>query len=519
MLAQQPTFRTRTTLVELSVVAVDDAGRPVTDLTKDDFVILDRGQPQRIAFFRFEGAPENPKAASLPENTFTNRPEYTAPDARNVTAIVLDAVNSRVWDQATAREQLLRYLDTVPQGTRVGMYQLGWRIRVLHDFTTDLASLRTHVRQIIADAAAHAFVSEEAYQGNDGMSADAQAMMATAAADMARVEQGYSESIDDRKRAVTLAGLETIGARLAAVPGRKSLVWLTLGMPITTTYQGFLRNHEPQIRRTAQTLAAEGVAIYPVDIQGLASTNLSTTMMPGQFPGSLMRAPAIKPNSTIDQRLWSTLTVMSDITGGRFSHNTNDMAEGLKVATNDLRGSYTLGFYTTTDSDGGWRPLEVKAHGRRGLHLTYKRGFLEDSLAAPPPLWTDALWRSTIQSPLTSTVVRLDASFEPVTGAEKGTYNLTLQIAADDLQFHSVNGKLTSDVEIGIAEKMPTGAFAYRTEPVVYSLPEGATGRDLVVRYGTRWKVRDDAAIVRVIVRDKNSGKYGTLDIPVKGGR
>ncbi len=47
----QPTFTTQTTEVELAVTVTDDRGKVVSDLTRDDFRVLDEGRPQRIEFF------------------------------------------------------------------------------------------------------------------------------------------------------------------------------------------------------------------------------------------------------------------------------------------------------------------------------------------------------------------------------------------------------------------------------------------------------------------------------------
>lgn len=56
------TFRAGTTLVEFTIVALDDKGNPVTDLTREDLVVTEQGQPREVVFFRFEGAPE-PRAS------------------------------------------------------------------------------------------------------------------------------------------------------------------------------------------------------------------------------------------------------------------------------------------------------------------------------------------------------------------------------------------------------------------------------------------------------------------------
>jgi Ca-activated chloride channel homolog len=49
--AQQPTFRSGTQTVPLYITVTDAAGRLVPNLSKEDFTILDNGQPQEITLF------------------------------------------------------------------------------------------------------------------------------------------------------------------------------------------------------------------------------------------------------------------------------------------------------------------------------------------------------------------------------------------------------------------------------------------------------------------------------------
>ncbi|HEY8550721.1 MAG TPA: VWA domain-containing protein [Vicinamibacterales bacterium] len=49
--AQQPTFRSGTQTVPLYVTVTDDRGRLVPDLQREDFQVLDNGQPQEISLF------------------------------------------------------------------------------------------------------------------------------------------------------------------------------------------------------------------------------------------------------------------------------------------------------------------------------------------------------------------------------------------------------------------------------------------------------------------------------------
>ena len=49
--AQQPTFRAGVTLVSTDVIPRDEKGSFVADLTKDNFTVLEDGQPQTIVAF------------------------------------------------------------------------------------------------------------------------------------------------------------------------------------------------------------------------------------------------------------------------------------------------------------------------------------------------------------------------------------------------------------------------------------------------------------------------------------
>jgi Ca-activated chloride channel family protein len=55
--AQQPTFRSGSRIVPAYVTVTDDNNRLVTDLTRDDFIVLDNGKPQELTIFDNEVRP------------------------------------------------------------------------------------------------------------------------------------------------------------------------------------------------------------------------------------------------------------------------------------------------------------------------------------------------------------------------------------------------------------------------------------------------------------------------------
>jgi len=66
--AQQepPSFRSEATYVEIDARVTDRDGALVKDLTKEDFELLEDGQPQAIADFRFIDLPIEPPRRDVP---------------------------------------------------------------------------------------------------------------------------------------------------------------------------------------------------------------------------------------------------------------------------------------------------------------------------------------------------------------------------------------------------------------------------------------------------------------------
>src|SRR5687768_9282488 len=145
-----PIFRAGTTLVEFTVVATDERGQPIADLKQSEISIVQNGKVQPVAFFRFEGSAFGPDAAEpkrepIAPGIFTNRPEYSPGPGRNVTAIVVDTLNTVPEDQVAVKAQVMQYLRALAPNTRVAVYALGSNLRILHDFTDDLEALRTRL--------------------------------------------------------------------------------------------------------------------------------------------------------------------------------------------------------------------------------------------------------------------------------------------------------------------------------------------------------------------------------------
>src|SRR3954454_18801010 len=89
------------TIVRLNLIATDTGGQPVADLTADDFRITDQGKPQRILFFRRNGAPQ-------PAATPATREYSNSTASPHTTAILFDLMSQGRADRIDAARKIGR---------------------------------------------------------------------------------------------------------------------------------------------------------------------------------------------------------------------------------------------------------------------------------------------------------------------------------------------------------------------------------------------------------------------------
>jgi Ca-activated chloride channel homolog len=107
--AQQPTFRSRTDLVNFGVVVTDKQGTPITGLTADDFEIKEEGKPQTIRFFA-AGDPENAPALHI--------------------GFLLDTSGSMEDDIKDVRTAAIKFLNTMQQAEDITLVDFDTEVRM-----------------------------------------------------------------------------------------------------------------------------------------------------------------------------------------------------------------------------------------------------------------------------------------------------------------------------------------------------------------------------------------------------
>lgn len=512
---QVPPIRVSTHLVQFGVIVRDSSG-PVTDLAKDDFVVLDRGKPQKISVFSVESnEPAQQPVLPLPQNTFSDLPQYGADVPKSVTIVLLDNLNTLSgnghegyetgpdWMEdlalANAKAHLIDFIKNLDPKDRVAIYGLSETLHVMCDFTSDRDRLLTTLknydttsktsREAVQPGSYHTPVPGKEF--NDEM-------------DSQSVE--FAGMVNQNRAAVTIAAMQAIASHVANIPGRKNLVWLTANLPFSGDV-------------IARILAPANIAAYPVDARGLLprtpskeevfvnNTAVSAALGLGTAPAQSDRPVGIE-----------AMEKMAEDTGGRAFINTNDLTGAIRKAVEDSAVTYTLGFYLEPSSlDGRFHELKVQVR-RSGLNIRYAKGYfaLKDVEATQDERHSSFL--AAIRSPLDSSAIPLEVKVDRVKQSTPDSLTLLGSIGIQDAQLVQSGGIHLGTVDIFVIEQDDAGKvvhestnrinlrFTEKQYPAI--LKTGVTFRKFI-------QPQPGVTTLRVLVQDPRTAAIGSLIIPL----
>jgi hypothetical protein len=142
--------------------------------------------------------------------------------------------------------------------------------------------------------------------------------------------------------------------------------------------------------------------------------------------------------------------------------------------------------------------------------VIHRQGYLGIP-ARQPVEWQDEDWRAAANNPLGSTAIRLDARCTLLTDL----LNVIIQIPAEDLQFRRVNNMPVTEIEVALAEKTPQGLIGVRHERMTFQIQEAQMSdlSQVKVRFPKDFPLKHAASLVRLLIRDRFTDRYGTIDM------
>ncbi len=412
---QPPVTRATTAGVLLDVTVVDGKGKPVLDMTRDEFEVSEDGARQQLMSMTLvqpggaaPAAPTPPAGATAAASPATAPVGSGVETGPTITAILFDRLSPEA--RPLARRAALAYVSTlVPPHEYAGVFLGDTAFVTVQPFTNEAPPLQQAVDRVTGTVPANTgqvastrtggldpntAVTASAETGRGFTSqADRQARLNQPGAEgkMARMElqmeEGYRTFITEYEGQTSMTGLRAVVTALAAMPGRKSLLYFTEALPITDRLK-------PKFEALIGQANRANVTIYPVDAAGLRahSQNMELAqnvgVAAGQGVGDQPRGdgPMTRELERQDQLLSSrsgaVLGRLAKDTGGFLLENTNNLSAGIGRMQQERTTYYLLAYQPTNAAlDGSYRKISVKV--KRGkVNVKARPGYIATPL--PP---------------------------------------------------------------------------------------------------------------------------------------
>jgi len=503
-------FRIESELVLVNVVARDKQGKPVTDLKREDFTLLEDGKPQRVSSFDFENLDTAPiVAAAGPSQQASNgpaapaKPILTAKDAEQVLnnkrAIVLffDLSGMNPDEVQRSVDAAKKYVQTkMTSADLIAIVSLASSLRLDQDFTGDSARLLRVLNR---------FTRSEGQGMDSGSTGDADGIEESGNA-YTPDETEYNQFNTDRK----LQALQSLCQVLAKFNQKKSIIYFSSGM----TQTGL--ENQSALRAAVNTAIKANVAIYTMDSRGLEAAPPGGSATTASLRGTAMYSGAAVQNQ-LDANFASqeTLTTLSGDTGGKAFLDTNDLGQVFDRVQRDTSVYYVLG-YTSNNSlrDGKYRRIQVKIN-RPGLNIEFRKGYyapkdfqhfnaedkeqqMQDELAS--------------ELPNTDVVLYMSASYFRIDD-RRFYVPVALVVPGSQIPFTQGGDKDKASLDIigDVMDELKRPVSSVR-ETVKLSLDTSQEVRRKNVQYSTGFLLVPGKYHFKFVVRENQSGRLGSFE-------
>ena len=245
-LPQDPVFRTNVKLVVVNVSIKDRSGKPIENLTKDDFQIFEDGKPQRLQTVELQRlaatalAPIVPTLQTRAPATVAKKPApvdmstaLSKYQDRRLIVILFDFSSMDIPEQVRSVDAAQKFISTqMTASDTVSLMIYSGSLRTLQEFTDDRDALLTTLRGL------HIGEGSE-LNGLADTGADAEDQSGQFVAD----ETEFNIFNTDLK----LMALEDAAKALAPYPEKKSLIYFSSGVEKTGV------DNQSQLRATINT--------------------------------------------------------------------------------------------------------------------------------------------------------------------------------------------------------------------------------------------------------------------------
>jgi len=397
--AQEINLDVKSNLVVIRAVVRDKQGKPIGDLGREDFKVLDKGLEQTITQFEVETSPVH--VALTPSPAKPEHPAGTPHAAAQFIALYFDDIHISDTDMIEVRDAAAAYFrDTTLVNEEVGIFTSDGPVvrfvadpKLIEDALSQLHAksgepptcpdLSDHQAQRIVDFPDDITIDawknalEEAITRCHTVDPDLRKCLIDGACRIppprlvafmhATLALANDKVEETRMRTVaSLKSLQQAVEELAVQPGERTMVLVSPGFSTEGT--------KDTIEKIVEQALRAQVVINSLDPKGLALLMRDSDIKRGYIPAANSGVTTTTHNLDFarEERATEVLAEVADSTGGQFIHNNNDLKAGFNsLATSPT--SYILAFVPAT-LDGKFHKLEVKLTRSKGT-VRARRGY------------------------------------------------------------------------------------------------------------------------------------------------
>ena len=322
-----PRFRTEVAAVLVDVLVLDEQGRPIAGLSREDFRVLEDGALQEIENFEIidwssyvsraapQGEPTAPEPGAV-VNAFPRRFIF-----------IINRQNARTRFIRRAKMALENFVvESMSDEDEALVLDMGLSTKVLQQFKDSKEETLQTIRKI-------SLMEADLYRGTGS-------------------DLGTRNVYDT---------LESLGQSLGQFPGRKIVIFMSPELGRTQNLITYLED-------TVDAFNQSNTTIYSIDINGI---------------GGFGPASSATPISSAEAFSMGGLFPLANETGGRYYYNLNTFEPVLrKIGIENSRYYQLVYTSTNTNYDGKYRAIQVKVD-RTNVEVVARRGYFAKKAPAP----------------------------------------------------------------------------------------------------------------------------------------
>ena len=512
-----PTFReaVEVRVMDLDVAVTDSSGRPVSNLTRDDFRVRVDGKPVPIDYFARieEGAIHAPDLASAPPERVLA--EYRKGEEAYVPRHFLIYMDVGHMSPGNRNRAIEAIRDLV---TRFGPGDTG-RIVLFDRRSKDQTPWTSSKETLLAGLSR----VESAGVGMSRLITEQQTLRDIDSTGRVSSRVSMARSYAEQERAEVRTMLNDMASQvttLTALPGKKAFLFVSGGFE---TQPGFamtqyaagrfgmslsafdVRNMNTELEALIKRANASDVTFYAVDARGLVAEGTTAS---NENP--LASRPGVSFFAREDSQ--AGMKMIAADTGGLALVNSNDFGRGLSRIYQDTSTYYSIGVNLSKLPGTGYRDVRVDVT-RPGLKVRARRGFAARSGEQRARDVTMAALRTNVDYRAIPVTLRLAPAQK-----DKKYYLLPISVTvpASSLTLlpQGEGSQAKATIYVGVVDDSGNTSDIGHEE-AVYNLPKD-TPANAPLNYVVRLQTRKGNQRIVVNVQDSQTGRMGTAKADVR---